>query len=683
MYSEDDEPQDLHRSEKLRPSRPFLKLYEEQEGAALLRVSQNGGEPGDCWEVALWRALRFLNVIKGFHEGSLDLTGRHEWRYLHYLPRWKRYLADFNSVAKHTVEDKMKVPSNQKEIHRNGNYVVTSPRSLEAFNAKWSPLLPWGFIYPETMVLIHVTDTYPEPKFQRLLLTHLPDEMLHRIFLFTSLSQALLLGMTCRLLRKISFERIYQRFSFGFGMKVDGSLPRPEDGNLDVVAQQDKVSFLRGMDSFMSRPHVAQKARYLRLDDVWQSQQSILRTLGDHSFFTVSDAHAYGVDIYGVDIDSAFYEPILTTMATVITATIGLRELDLFGILLSSAIVKAITCLPRLHTVTFRGCNFGPDLRLFPVQLPSSSSVLNLAIYPHDFLRDSSRYWSLLSICPRLRTVSASSPVGNRRVGVPPTPELRRIYNPWRTVERFSAEDFDLAQIPDLCSWIEEAKMSSPLRLTHFKLHTRWPMEKAQIFRLIRALEGAPLKILVLSYIRYAGLDLLDRIAEAFPDLVGLTLMHRRKYTRFHPTLVRFSVWPHASWEYADRLRRFKSLEHLGINFYCPTITDHLDHGMIERMESGAIDDSEVEEWAFPEELDNDTVVRAFSVHCPTLQTFTFYSYPIYITTYRIHRRPHRSPLVEPEMDTNPPCLYGKIPQHYNPWNDSWGGWETILPGDP
>ncbi|EMD34001.1 hypothetical protein CERSUDRAFT_86767 [Gelatoporia subvermispora B] len=78
---------------------------------------------------------------------------------------------------------------------------------------------------------------------------------------------------------------------------------------------------------------------------------------------------------------------------------------------------------------------------------------------------------------------------------------------------------------------------------------------------LINALRTLPLRVLSIEGISYAGLDLIDRLAEAFPDLEALTLVRRENGE------TKQSVWPHASWEYAHRLAQFQHLEYFAWNF--------------------------------------------------------------------------------------------------------------------
>ncbi|TFK56551.1 hypothetical protein OE88DRAFT_33157 [Heliocybe sulcata] len=690
MYSEDDEPQELDAIERLRPSWPPLKLYEDLEATALSRAKEkHKDKPQDKgWnsdsDVVLWRTHRFLEVLKGFHTGSLDLTGRHQWRYDHYFLRWTSYLKDFLAVAEHTIviERRSTFSHPQKE-----QYVVTRPEVLRAFEAKWrSP--DWDFyLYPLTKEVFGVVLASPEAKLQRLLIIHLPTEMLHRIFMFASRSQATLLGSTCRRLRAISFEHIHKRLCLGFGLEHAG-VPEARDRNLDEVAKHDKYLFMKRTDALLSRDDIRQKTRYLQILDRWYSYRHSLA--GGLQVLRFSNDN-----LYGVDINSGFYTPIMTKVAIVITSCLNLTELCLSHVILSQGVLEAVVSLPRLHTVKLEGCNMGPDLRRLPIMFSPSETIVNLSLHHNILPRDNYWYWVFLSICPRVRNIGASGVAPCGYFDIPPSRQLRALYSPWGTLEQLSMENLHSVDISALALWIEEAKADFPLRLSHFKLRVQLPLEKNDLYRLIAALDGAPLQVLALSSIRYAGTDLISRIAAAFTNLIGLTLVHRYQFVAQDDH--RLYMWPHASWEYAPGLRGFKRLEHLGMNYYCPTIVDHLEDGLdflgrgaFERMETGETYDWYPDLRTRENELDNATVARVFAVHCPSLKTFTLQGLRRMYPTFDISRRSDGSPVVTAELiridgEIIRGDIRGPASQRWFPFadsSDSYRDWPTVLPGN-
>ena len=111
---------------------------------------------------AIHRFRRFLDSIKGFHsvrelsyilsllslflilpsfmiQGSLDYTGRHEYRYRRLNARWNKFLADLLKISRHAT----KVPdkgSNGTPMTNEGEpieYTMDRPELLEKFRRDW------------------------------------------------------------------------------------------------------------------------------------------------------------------------------------------------------------------------------------------------------------------------------------------------------------------------------------------------------------------------------------------------------------------------------------------------------------------------------------------------------------------------------------------------------------------
>ncbi|KZT30759.1 hypothetical protein NEOLEDRAFT_1166133 [Neolentinus lepideus HHB14362 ss-1] len=641
------------------PSRPFLRLYEKEEAEAL-QYQEEDSRVDDVWKLQ-----RFLGVIKGFHTGSLDLTGRHEWRYKRYRERWDRFLLDFSAAALHTREEieEIDVPWSRRT---NGKIRVTHylipPEDLDAFYKNWE-LPEWYWIYPATVDTLETIAANPNPKFQQLLLTHLPTELLDHIFFLAPQSKAFLLGSTCRLLREISSRYIYKSRGIALAYKPDLN-KRIGEEDLREMVYAAKTRLLDTVKELLARRDIMQKTTYLHLSDEWQ----MFNRVGDDVEITRPNED----NLYGCDINKDFYEPILTNMATFISTSVNLTRLSLVYIFVSPAIVRAIVSLPRLHTLSMVGCNFSPGLRLFPVRMPSSQSILDLQIKSPTVLWANYVYWTFLTMCPNVRSLSAvGGYTTETEFEVLPDLELRTMFNPWSTVERFVIERIRRYDALVLSLWIGEANAMAPLRLTHFKVDSHWPMNREEAFSLILALEGAPLRVLALCGLRYARLDLIERIAELFPDLEGLTLIHRRRHV--NDTNSMLSVWPHASWEYAPLFRQFNKLEHIGMNLYTQTITDYVDCELMQRMETGEWDENGQDEVYMSEELDRDTVVRLFALHCPTLKSFTFHDRASLRLAYLISRRSDGTPVVQPEERHS--SILGPILKRYCPsamYNQTW-----------
>ncbi|TFK56595.1 hypothetical protein OE88DRAFT_1803274 [Heliocybe sulcata] len=669
MYSEDDEP---HREDEYAsrwPSRPYLKLYEKEEANARRRYLER--DPEGQPDLRIWHALRFLGVIKGFHTGTLDLIGRHEWRYRRYYERWERFLPDFNLVAEHTViieEEIHPFPDEPDFGWKEDRHIVHALDILKAFEKKWDAP-DWDLLYPITMRTKKALRKHPEPIFQKLPLPDLPTELLEQIMSSLGQSKARLLGSTCRLLREISLRfGIYEYRSLVLTCRPG---PSPaDDEKLNQLAHAAKVRLMNIMDELLARPDIMEKMLRFNAYDEWLSSSP----LGERAGIVTRNEDIQ----FGFDINKEFYGPLYRKMAGFIRTGTNLVSLNLSCLLITPAIVRAIASLPRLHTVSMISCNFGDGLRTFPVLLPSSSSIIDLDITFPSVLWDNEIYWAFLTMCPRVRLLSVMGD-SDHDFEIPSDPVLWRAYNPWSTVERLSIVHLCRFGTLYLARWIIEGKLRAPIRLTHVKVDSQWPINRNELFELIDALEGAPLKVLALCGIRYAGRDLIERIAEVFPELEGLTLIHRRKRDKSDED--RLAIWPHASWEYGPAFSGFHCLEHIGMNLYTPTITDYVDSGLMVRMENDEEDEDGRDEVYLSEDLDNETVVRVFATCCHTLKSFTFYNRMSLQPTYLISRRPDGAPVVKPEEGY--PSLFRSIPGQYCPATSLLRTWPSFFPDQP
>lgn len=97
--------------------------------------------------------------------------------------------------------------------------------------------------------------------------------------------------------------------------------------------------------------------------------------------------------------------------------------------------------------------------------------------------------------------------------------------------------------------------------MTHFKLNVDGGLSRRYLFELLDAMNGCLVENLVLDGIRYAQPDLLAKIAQALPELRGLTLIYRACDLQL---TANFIEWPLPSWEYASHFSAFKKLQYFG-----------------------------------------------------------------------------------------------------------------------
>jgi hypothetical protein len=216
------------------------------------------------------------------------------------------------------------------------------------------------------------------------------------------------------------------------------------------------------------------------------------------------------------------------------------------------------------------------------------------------------------------------------------------------------------------------------MHLTHFKLYARHGVPDSIILDVLNALRSAPLEVLVLEGIAQGSLATVDRIAEHFPNLLGLTLM-RREDERQHEN--KLATLPHFSWQYASRFSAFRRLQHFGWNFQINDL--ECTPCSVIACKEGLFAYTSTFEGVYNVEestRDNhDCLALPFATYCPTLQTFVIICHSKPPEARRISRRSNGATKIERPTES---------PFAWNPWNilDKWNlfhwtlGWPTIIP---
>ncbi|THU92015.1 hypothetical protein K435DRAFT_907267 [Dendrothele bispora CBS 962.96] len=234
------------------------------------------------------------------------------------------------------------------------------------------------------------------------------------------------------------------------------------------------------------------------------------------------------------------------------------------------------------------------------------------------------------------------------------------------------------AQIPFMTEWIDESRLrtTSTCNLTHLKLQMYRSIGDDIAIPLLESLQSAPLEVLVFEGIKDGSLTLISRIAQIFPDLVGLTLIRRENHIQ---KKTKEATWPHQSWEYANQFNGFHRLKYFEWNFAVP-FDDVTPSAMLtfEELASGSNNtDTSFKEWDEPmSEYFDDTqsVTLPFAVCCPTLKVITLYS-----CSCRFYCGISRGPKgkIQVEHGYNPPKGHNE-----QDWNPSFlqQGWEEEPP---
>lgn len=315
--------------------------------------------------------------------------------------------------------------------------------------------------------------------------------------------------------------------------------------------------------------------------------------------------HTHGLDI------------IADTIRVILESASELESLRITFFPLPFHVAKTILTSPKLRTLYIASCP--PLFSLDDTsQLPLSHSIANMDLSIYD-----TRDWWLSKYMPNLRVVSARD-AGYSGVCLPPE-NIMRIVNPFKTIQRYSHVYLSPPELSELISWIELANPGSTPCITHFKISGSWNEDHVSL--MLRALRGAPMESFVLESIQSDMIRpaLLDRLADAFPQLTSLSLQSEGIEGR----------WPCPLSEYVASFKGFGGLKHIGWNHLVRPGTDHLEfvyalrdppREMISKNLIGAFEDVEA-------------AAKVLAAGLPSLETISFSNRNIPILDFRIKRR--------------------------------------------
>ncbi|KAL6310245.1 hypothetical protein BKA93DRAFT_820694 [Sparassis latifolia] len=553
-----------------------------------------------------YRLRRLVDSLRGFHTGQLDLSGRSQPRYHSLMKRLSQFLADLHSVAAHVT-----VVEEQGERRT----VVSSPEVLKNFRKKWklAVCVDVDNLVMYTNDLQEFFEKYPEPIFQKISLFSLPPEVIHMSLSHMDVDDARNFGATCHVLRDMSRSYRYQRRNIVFPFLDSSQQVKLGDGQLKETLLND-VSFL------FSRPDIIRSIRQLNIGNRWP--QELLRKLGLE---------------HGTVPNAIFYTPIWNAIEKVLSCgALGITILNLEGIALSRDMIRAMTRLSSLQTLTLEDCRLVPDVHhdWMQVARPVLNPLTNVTIFLGDTPDpDRIRVLELIALLPRVRTLFLVGPPF-----ILPEDAFFGGLNTFATVERLVVQSLIPMHVPLLSMWMSgEPRMGlDPLRLTHFKIGALW-MNRDDVLQMIDRLRTAPLQTLALEGLRSVDRELFHRLAGAFSGLRSLTLVYRDSVRQWEN---RAAVWPGTTWEYAPLLAGFPNLRYFGWNFRLNSLWTGTTH-YLERMEAGYPED--------PDDLDGmrldysdcelwQCLPRLFLAYCPQLEHLAFLSQSLPQTCFDIDR---------------------------------------------
>jgi hypothetical protein len=303
------------------------------------------------------------------------------------------------------------------------------------------------------------------------------------------------------------------------------------DDHLRHAALQSKDRFLAITSFLLSRPDLTTALVSLFVVDGWA--EAALRNTPADSFNIMSLPK--------------FYTGIYRDLKRVVGAATMLTSLWLSYIDIDTELLSSISTIETLSTVGFAGCRIHADAcdMIQWNRIQPQGTVLNLSL---TFPDDDELIWYTLLLYPHLLTLSVHGWAETPDVAFMPPRVVMERCNPFKTLQRASFDNFQPDDIPLLASWMSQAAASTTppnLKLTHFKIRTPNGTEDSLIINLLHCLRLSPkLRILVLDGLQDGSLNLIDSIAEACPNICGLTLMRRHNVRQIESNL---ASWPHTS----------------------------------------------------------------------------------------------------------------------------------------
>ncbi|KAK1226690.1 hypothetical protein PQX77_010334 [Marasmius sp. AFHP31] len=634
-------------------SRPYLRYYEDEEFSFVFRQAQKlpVDKRSQAFErpapvtldvdgcLSVWddmdayrfyHVLRFFKTLEGFYIGTLDLSGRHVHRFVELTCTYLRLTDDLDAVRKTVREDVC------QDTTENRRYVMTDEELWKRCRLKWK--LPrvvdlgWLERQIQSMTKIMRDADGGKPRFQKLCLMDLPTELLDMIFSAADVRKVRLLASTCKVLNSIGASHLHHTRIMKLSFSRIENLLRigeepPTTELLTHLAMEQSEELIRLIDFLTSRRDLTGAIRNLTLCDEWKVQSRNVPAFRPHLS------------------EPTFYDPIRNRFDTLLTSCRGVVCLCISGFAITSDWLRTISQLPklrdlRLHCATIDDESVEGDI--LDGRIPTSPQVASLQW--HDLPSDEgddppSResggggLWHILLLLPNLVTFNHNLSHGVGWLANAKIQEKSDIL--CRGLRKLSLDLIWGLVHPWLTGWLRSTRLrtASPCTLTHFKLRTDRSISDGVILRLLECLHASPspLEVLVIEGIRDGSVGLIERIAELFPDLIGLTLVRRENRLQRKTKL---ATWPYQSGEYALGLRGFRRLRYFGWNYrmdiYEATPSALLGFEERALLGIGVGGTDAQKNWSRPEMwsetaddeyfLDASTLALPFASCCPTLE---------------------------------------------------------------
>ncbi|KAL1717992.1 hypothetical protein EV715DRAFT_264295 [Schizophyllum commune] len=527
-------------------------------------------------EIVLGRAYtnRLFESLIGYHTGSLDLTGRHP-------PRYMKLCTQIVAMAMELFAMKDKVTISTREVLDwdfaqmkkvpcvEVVYDFEPPTLWDEFADKWH--VKYSHDYGTLQRGVErclSTIGAAKVRFQELLLTDLPPELLDYIISIASTEELAAWSGTCELLRDHALTYAYEEIKYlldsvhTLDADLMEKLRKRKDGQekannyVRKVALRQRNATVNRMRHILRQKDALAKTKKIILYEDWTC---------DHWRWSELLGCSYN------DFVGPLIKPLAQQIRLAPLTEFSYRSRSLYGL-----VWKAISQCPTLHTLTL--------LTSLPVsvQWPLATSVVNLALhmteaYQPDFL------WEIVTYCPSALYLGVFAPSRRGGTSIPRVVFGGNAYNPLTQLRRIELHGMDPGSIIVLAEAFVAAGLPP---LTHFAISapTNSHITREPVFALIRSLHNArQLQTLCISTLQYVQPDLFALIGENLPGLRLLALEHQP--SKYREVRKGGTLWPRPSFEYAPHLAALPHLRHLGINIssydlaYTPRAMHRLENG--------------------------------------------------------------------------------------------------------
>ncbi|KAK0476937.1 hypothetical protein EDD18DRAFT_1212444 [Armillaria luteobubalina] len=528
-------------------SRPSLTHYDQlwtQETrwgpyTEFKEISERGGETNiiDDENFRLARIKAFFRTLKGFYTGRSDLTGRSCARFDFLYARWETLITELDALTA-TVEPYQDewVDDYSGKKHKYTNYRMNNEELWKSFQKRW--LLPGRVDYATLMdmaesVRSRISDGV-QPKFQKLLLYDLPDELLDAIYRHADLASALPLSATCRRMRIISLPFIYTSRDLGLRQSLKSMIMR-QDADAEVrkehvikVLLKASIRALEDIHFLLSRPDITSKFQSINVFNNWTSN----------------------IGLYNPDFPPSLFLPAISqAVCAVLHHTSNVTSLSMFGFPLQDHVFETIATLPNLRTLKLTGC---------PVESlmasPQLVRVENLAV--HVLNEEDCFTWETLALFPNVVNVSFSD-TSRSMMEISDSVTLGHFVH----LTRMCLGNLAESVFPDIIHFLHH---TTEYHLTQLKLIFTHPISDHKLFVLLGELQPHPMETLILDGLLEGKPAIIMHISRFLPGLTSLSL-YRRESQRQLDTRVTCS-WHLPPFEYAPYFRLFSKLRYFEWN---------------------------------------------------------------------------------------------------------------------